>query len=129
MTGTMQRPLCEDHENILRAINEANWDASKNRGNSSLFKGPNTSVSRLSILSKSEIMDLFRTELRCPVVCVGEINVGNLKQIGLLHDFVITVEQDPLPTNPSHAEIPQKITSRKLAYAIIDALELHNMPL
>lgn len=126
----MSRPLCEDHENILRAINEANWDAGKNRGNSSLFKGPNTSVSRLAVTSKAEIMDIFRAELRCPVVCAGEINVGNLKQIGLLHESVITVEQDPIiPTNPAHAEIPQRITARKLAYAILDSLELHNMQL
>jgi len=123
----MLRPLCEDHENILRAINEAHWDNKQKRGTSSLFRGPNTSVSRLAILDKDEIIKIFRMELRCPVLFAGEINIGHLKQIGKNHDKEITVEQDPTETNPAHAEIPQKITAKKLALNILKVLTLHNV--
>lgn len=122
----MSRPLCEDHENVLRAINETHWhwDGNKNRLSSSLFTGANTSLSRLSILNKAEIFAIFKKELKCKVISAGEINVGALMQIGQNHNVEITVEQDPLPTNPAHAEIPQKI-SRKIAFKIIDLMTIH----
>lgn len=121
----MPRPLCEDHEDVLRAINETHWDAAKNRAASSLFKGPNTSVSRLLISSKEEIFEVFRRDLPCPPISAGELNVGNLKQIGQSFNFSLTVEQDPQDGNPAHAEIPQRINNRKIAYAIIDSMIIH----
>ena len=124
----MPRPLCEDHENVLRAINEAHWDKTKNRASSGLFKGPNTSVSRLLILRKDEIFEKFSREFTCPVISAGELNVGNLKQIGQERDFPITVEQDPREDNPAHAEIPQRINNKRIAYAIIDSMIIHPLP-
>lgn len=121
----MPRPLCEDHENILRAINEAHWDVTKNRASSSLFKGPNTSVSRLLILSREEIVEIFKRDLPHPPISIGELNVGNLMQIGQNCNFPLSVEQDPVEGNPAHAEIPQKINNRKIALTIIDSMTMH----
>lgn len=123
----MPRPLCSDQENILRAINLAHWDPNHNRGNSSLFRGSNLSVSRLAILPQDEILQIFKSELVCPVLFAGEINVGALKGIGRSHSTIITVEEDPLPTNLAHAEIPENLTSKKLARDICGALLLHKV--
>ena len=55
------------------------------------------------------------------MIGAGEINVGELRQIGANHEIpmVITVEEDPiLPDNPAHAVIPQKLSRgirRKIA--------------
>lgn len=123
----MSRPLCSDQENILRAINLAQWDPNHNRGNSSLFRGANISVSRLAILPLDEILQIFKTELICPVLFAGEINVGALKDIGKSNSTKITVEEDPIPNNLAHAEIPENLTSKKLARDISRALILHEV--
>lgn len=132
----MPRPQCSPEENILRAIHTAHWDERRNRWSSSLFKGPGTSVSRLAILSMTELFAIFHRDLDSPpknrrVVGGGEINIGLLQEVGWgFQDKPtgLTVEEDPLETNPAHAEIPQDI-SKGLAFAIIRALTLHNDPL
>jgi len=102
----------------------------ENRVSSSLFKGENISVSRLEILPIHQLFEIFNRELVKPpersVVGAGEINVGRLQQIGreFTHPLELTVEHDPLPTNPAHAEIPQRI-SKGLSKRIIDDLVLH----
>ena len=117
-------------ENIVRAIHEAWWDTETGRKSSQIFKGQNISVSRLSILSLDELFSVFHKELDTSpngrIVGGGEINVGVLILIGQNYSSpqVLSVEEDPLPSNPAHAEIPQKI-SRGLANEIIKNLRFH----
>ena len=129
----MIRPLVDSKENIVRAIRTADWDKKKNRFSSDLFKGPYTSVSRLSILSLKELFEIFHRDLDREISdppnivrWAGEINVGNMQRIGLTHQkpIQITVEQDPTPNNIAHAEIIQKL-SRGLSIKIINSLIIH----
>ena len=129
----MIRPLVNSKENIVRAIRAADWDKKKNRFSSDLFKGPYTSVSRLSILSLKELFEIFHRDLDRKfsdppnIVCwAGEINVGNMQYIGSTHQkpTQITVEQDPSPNNIAHAEIIQRL-SRGLSIKIINSLIIH----
>ncbi len=135
----MVRLQIPPEENIVRAIHFAWWDIEADRKSSSIFKGENISVSRLAILSLIELFPIFHRQLDTSpngkIVGAGEINVGNLQNIG--REFVenpteITVEEDPtkenpekrVVENPAHAEIPQKI-SRGLANKIIKELIFH----
>lgn len=127
----MTRPEVPREENIVRAIHFAWWDRQADRGfAASIFKGPNNSVSRLSILGLVELFQIFHAELdKSPhgvIVGAGEINVGRLKEIAENHtpSLELTVLQAPLPQNPAHAEIPQNI-SRGLANSIIKELVFH----
>ena len=118
----------DSSENIARAICSDHYDGE--RYAASLFKGSNTSVSRLEITSLDDTWDLFRCRVEKPpertLVQIGEINVGQLIDIGNQHDnpTELTVEEKPLHEYESHAEIPQKI-SRGLANKIIRALHIH----
>lgn len=103
-------------------------------GFSDLFRGKNTSVSRLSIFCLKQLFEIFHRDLDRPlrhppnyVRWAGEINVGELQAIGLVfeHSVEITVEKDPLPYNLAHATIPQKL-SRGLSRVIIKSLIIHD---
>jgi hypothetical protein len=130
----MIRSLVDANENIIRAIRTSDWDNGKKRFSSDLFKGPNTSVSRLSIFCLKQLLEIFHRELDRPlshppnfVRWAGEINVGKMQAIGRSHQnpIEITVEKDPLPNNLAHAEIPQKL-SRGLSIKIIKSLIIHD---
>jgi hypothetical protein len=127
----MNRPECGDDEDVVRAITTAHWDPEEGRISSSLFKGERISVSRLQVLQLAVLLDIFDRELVKPperhVRGAGEIRVGRLKQIGrdFQHAVELSVEQDPTPANPAHAEIPQRI-SKGLSKRIVDALILHS---
>lgn len=127
----MPRPEISSEENIVRAIHQAWWDETENRKESSIFKGQNISVSRLVILDLTIIFEILHKQLDSSpngvVIGVGEINIGNLQEIGkeFINPLEISVEEYPLEENPAHAEIPQKI-SRGLAKKIIDKLLFHN---
>lgn len=115
----------------MRAIcSPTHFDSVENRISPSLFKGPNTSVSRLAVISLAEHWDLFRRHLQKPprrLEFIGEIMVGRLQEIGKNYAASrteITVEQAPEDWNPAHAEIPQKL-SGGLANEIIRALVKH----
>lgn len=116
-------------EVIARAICADAWDGE--RYSASLFKGSQTSVSRLSITPLEDTWDLFRCKVEKPptrtLQQIGTIGVGRLQQLGSNHlkPTTITVEPDPLPDYDSHAIIPQNI-SRGLANRIIDALQIHH---
>lgn len=131
----MPRPECPPEENVLRAILTAHRDEHKDSWSSSLFKGSETSVSRLSILGITELFEIFHQELDSPpkrqVIGGGEINIGRLQEIGRGYEHKrteLSVEEDPTVTNPAHAFIPQYI-SRGLAFEIIRALTVHRDPL
>jgi len=122
---------CNDDENIVRGIFEAEWDQEQNRFSKSIFTGPNASVSRLKVLSLEEIIEVFARDLHRPpnrfLKAAGEINVGLLRSIGANYEpkkTEITVIQDPLPDNPAHAEIPQKL-SKGLSSKITERLTMH----
>jgi len=135
----MPRPEVLSEENIVRAIHKAWWDEQENRKESSIFKGQNISVSRLSILNLDELFVIFHKQLDTSpngvIIGAGEINVRQLKEVGrnfTANPTELTVEVDPIKgdaekrivENPAHAEIPQKI-SRGLANKIIDELIFH----
>jgi len=118
-------------EDIVRGICTNDWDGE--RLSASLFKGQNKSVSRLAIVPLAEHWDMFRQHLQKPperlLRLIGEIDVGNLQQIGRGYQISVelTVEPDPLEWNPGHAVIPQRIT-RGLANKIIPELKFHEPP-
>ena len=127
----MSRPQCPPEENIVRAVHFAHWDEQTSRKSSAIFKGQNLSVSRLAILLLPQLFPIFHQQLDTSpngvIVGAGEINVGKLQKIGREYQTPVelTVEKDPLPDNPAHAEIPQRISSRGLAKAIINEMIFH----
>lgn len=129
----MARRECDSSENIVRAITTANWDEKEGRAQSSLFIGPNTSVSRLAVLDLADLFEIFRRELgQHPrrVLMAGEINIGTMQEIGRAYEpkpTEITVEEAPEPNNPAHAEIPQTL-SRGLSKRLRDSLKMHPAP-
>ena len=118
-------------ENIVRGICTDKLDGT--HVSPSLFKGKNVSVSRLAVIPLIDHWDLFRKLLEKPperrLELIGEINVGDLQQLGRNYkDKVeVTVEAKPEDWNPAHAEIPQRIT-RGLANQIVKALKRHMPP-
>jgi len=126
----MEMEECPPEEEVLRAIRRADWDKKKNRYSSGLFKGRDVSISRLRILSYSEILKIFRADFddrpTGPLEGTGQINVGHLQKIGInykANPTKLTVVPKPLEGNRAHAEIPQNI-SKGLAREIIDALKV-----
>ena len=119
------------HEGVARAICSNHWDGE--RYSASLFKGHNTSVSRLVITPLDQTWELFKARVEKPptrtLEQIGEINVGKMQEIGKDHitNTHLTVVPKPLTNYESHAEIPQKIT-RGLANKIIKNLKIHNLP-
>lgn len=118
----MPRPLCPPEEDVVRGITTADWDEEENRVTASFFKnsgrnGECVSVSRLAVLRRRELLVIFESELVKPPernwFGTGTINIGKLQQIGLAYEqrpTPLTVEEDPTPTNPAHAAIPEAIT-------------------
>jgi hypothetical protein len=117
-------------EEIVRAICTDKWDG--HRFSPSLFRGTNTSVSRLAVIPLDQHWEIFRC-VECPpqrkLELIGQINVGRLQKLG--ENYVpsarLTVEPKPEESNPAHAEIPQKI-SEGLSKKIIAALTIHKPP-
>jgi hypothetical protein len=118
-------------ENVVRAICTDKFDG--NRISASLFNGENTSVSRLAMISLEDHWDMFREHVQKPperwLEFIGEINVGNLQELGRKHipAIELTVVAKPEEWNAAHAEIPQKIT-RGLAIKIVKDLKIHKPP-
>jgi hypothetical protein len=119
------------NEDIVRAILTEKWDGQ--RASPSLFRGENVSVSRLALVPLADHWDIFRMRLENPperrLERIGEINVGQLQQIGRDYkdSIELTVEPKPEDWNRAHAEIPQKIT-KGLSRKIVNALTLHSPP-
>ena len=117
------------NEDIVRAILTEKWDGQ--RASPSLFRGENVSVSRLALVPLADHWDIFRMRLENPperrLERIGEINVGQLQQIGRDYkdSIELTVEPKPEDWNRAHAEIPQKIT-KGLSRKIVNALTLRS---
>lgn len=121
----------EAREEIAKAICSDKWDAATGEISPSLFKGSNSSVSRLAIVPLEETWDVFRFRVEKPpertLDRIGTISVGDLHRIGAnfpSNPTPLTVKADPLDGYPSHAIIPEKI-SRGLANQIIKGLTIH----
>lgn len=118
-------------EDVVRAICTEKWDGT--RAAPSLFTGQGVSVSRLAVIPLADHWDMFRIRFENPperrLERIGEINVGQLQQIGreYAQPNDLTVERKPEDWNAAHAEILQKIT-RGLANKIVNALKLHAPP-
>src|SRR2546427_13284295 len=97
-------PLAAE-EDIVRAICTDKWDGT--RLAPSLFTGKNTSVSRLAVIPLSEHWDMLRKHLETPperrLELIGEINVGDLQEIGRGYQqpIELTVEPKPEDWNPA----------------------------
>lgn len=125
---------CQPEEDIVRAILESDWDEAKGEYHSDLFRGENTSVSRLKILPLAKIVAIFRSDFDehrdGPVLGTGEINVGLLRRMG--RDYCdgkgkslrqpVTVVERPTEKNPAHAEVKERF-SRGFARQVIRALK------
>jgi hypothetical protein len=120
-------PLATE-EDVLRAICTDKWDGE--RLSPSLFKGTDTSVSRLALISLADHWEIFRRNVQKPpermLALIGEINIGDLQELGQTRETPVelSVEADPLDWNRAHAIIPQNIT-RGLANRIVRALKIH----
>ena len=125
-------------EQIVRAICTDKFDRTSGRVSPSLFKGPNTSVSRLAIIPLAQQWrKLAATVQKLPgrrLERLGEIGVGKLEDVGQAYvangtpmPATLTVVADPLPTNDAHAIIPENI-SAGLGNTIRHALIYHELP-
>lgn len=111
----MHPSVCDEEENILRAVTLFQWDKENSRLSSSLFEGPGTSVGRLSISSFDELVDIFKLKLHKPpdnsLEYAGEINIGTLKKIAnrKVDPRSVTVIPKPEVDYEAHAEIVEKL--------------------
>jgi hypothetical protein len=125
------RSECPATENVVRAVTTATWDVTNQRAHYGCFRGPNASVSRLAILGLQDLFAIFRRDLTEPpnklLIGAGEINVGMIQTIGATAEdpIRITVEIDPLPDNPAHAEIPQRLP-KGISKRIVEAWTWHS---
>lgn len=127
-----------DEEDIARAICSDKFDSSTGRISTSLFKGPNTSVSRLTVLPLTgQWHRLASTVQRLPglrLERIGVIKVGDLRALGRTHTangnphpVDITVVEKREPWNDAHAEVEPKL-SDGLCKRINQALDIHAPP-
>jgi hypothetical protein len=120
----MKGDQCPNSEIVFKAILQEHYDAKEERFHSSLFKGPESSLSRLAVWSKKQIINGFIDQLHKPpkhfLMGVGSATVSRLKQICIEYKdkpTAIDVIEDPLDgtqkgchVNPSHAIIPQRLS-------------------
>ena len=125
-------------EQIVRAICSDKYDRTSARVSPSLFKGPNTSVSRLAIIPLHlQWRKLAATVQKLPgrrLERLGEIGVGKLEDLGQAYvangapmRIALSVVAVPLSTNEAHAIIPENITAG-LGNSICRNLTYHELP-
>ena len=117
--------LLADNETVIRAIVEEEWLPEANRGSPSIFRRPNTSVTRIDRLGLNSAITVVKRDVERPgrpardVKGVGQITVSLLKTVGkspvpvpkpgtciylLGWEEKVAAEGD-LPGNEDHAEI------------------------
>ena len=120
----MKGDECSDTEVVFKAILLEHYDPEENRFSARLFKGPESSLSRLAIWTKRQIIDGFVDQVHRPphrsLMGIGNARVGELKRICREYPdkpTKISVIEDPLDgtqsggiINPAHAVIPQKLS-------------------
>lgn len=116
----MEKIYCDDSENVLRALYEAEVDRNRVH-HKSLEEKKNLSVSRLKIHTQFEIFSIFHRDLgqKSPIVAALELNAGYIRETSErlfqsnkanIGKPPLRVREDPLVNNPAHAEIEGKIT-------------------
>jgi len=127
-----------DKEEIARALCSDKYDPTTGRLSTSLFKGPNTSVSRLAVIPLSDQWrKLAATVQKLPgrrLEKIGVIGVGQLRDIGAKYQannkpapVDIHVVAEPVASNAAHALIQEKL-SDGLSNSINRALLQHPLP-
>jgi hypothetical protein len=80
--------LVADHETVIRAIVEEEWEAETNRGSPGIFQRPNTSVTRIDAIGLQAAVATVKKDVEQPgrpssdVKGVGQINVAVIKSVG-----------------------------------------------
>jgi hypothetical protein len=127
-----------DEEEIARAICSDKFDPATGRLFTSLFKGPNTSVSRLAVIRLADQWHtLASTVQKLPgrrLEKIGVIGVGRLRELGAAHTangkphrVSISVVAKREDWNEAHAEIVEKLPDG-LCNTINRSLQLHSLP-
>jgi hypothetical protein len=122
----------ESREQVLRAICSDKYDAASGRVSPSLFRGSNTSISRLAIFPLAKQWRvLAATVQKLPgrrLERLGEIGVGRLEELGREHQTPVSLSviADPVPANAAHGIIPENI-SGGLSNTIIRNLSYHEV--
>lgn len=120
-----RRVLLADNETIIRGIVEEEWDPDSKRGSPSIFRRPNTSVTRIDAVGLQAAISLVKRDVEWSgkparnLRGAGEISVSMLKTVGAspvpvakpgpcIHLQVWeekVAEKDGKPGNDQHAEI------------------------
>lgn len=106
----LARTPTDGNETIVRALHAPFWDSQKGKGTPSAFTGNNISVSRESVLTREEIIAIFKLELETPSRSVEAIAITSVQHVVLSsvseqQKTYISVVNDPIKTNAAHAEI------------------------
>ena len=117
--------LLSDHETVIRAIVEEEWIAEARRGSPSIFRRPNTSVTRIDSIGLADGIAIVKRDVEKPgkperdLRAVGKITVELIKEVAAtpvpvrkpgpcIHMLVWEEKREPagnVPGNPHHAEI------------------------
>lgn len=108
------REVVDGDEIVVRALHEPFWDAENKRGTPSAFGNGNLiSVSRTSVLSESQIIQILKQDLETPdrrIEAIAEVSVERIVSCGSSNDdadqgVFLSVVKDPTENNIAHAEI------------------------
>ncbi|QHC51771.1 hypothetical protein EKK97_22195 [Billgrantia tianxiuensis] len=109
MQKILSRKCLEDDENLLLALYPPSYDSEKGIVTKSAFKNNGTSVSRKSILSVDDILQILDFQLSKPgrrIEGYGCIMVAAVKEAAKAsEELYIEVTEDPVADNEAHAEI------------------------
>lgn len=117
--------LLADNETVIRAIVEEEWNPESGRGSPSIFRRPNTSVTRINTIGLNDGISIVKRDVEKPgrperdLRAVGQITVELIKKVAAtpvpirkpgpcIHMLVWEDQVKPngdLPGNPHHAEI------------------------
>lgn len=96
-----------DAEYIVRALHMPSWDEKLKRGTKSAFQKNNISVSRLSVLSIAEILQIWREEIETEsrkIEAYAKLKVADVHALSGEVMGLVVIE-DVTASNRSHAEI------------------------
>lgn len=139
------REVVDGDEIVVRALHEPFWDPENRRGTPSAFGNGNLiSVSRTSVLSESEIIQILKQDLETPDRCIkaiAQVSVEKIILCGSSKDdadqgVFLSVVKDPTENNVAHAEIMGtdgdrrrlKKISRGVGNKILQACSIKELP-
>jgi hypothetical protein len=134
----VERPQISDEEIILRALFPPFWDAAKKRASTSAFMNARTSVNRLALHTKNQIVEVWKRDLESKD---RRIDAALRARVKIIRDQGLPTNKDSTASifvvnaehvgNESHAEIlglagnPRKLKklSRGTANRILEGSE------